>query len=86
MIVVTIELRSARTKKRKVLGSMLISNVGAGSANRFSYFYRLFKQRGEGRGEPFADGTVEDYPRDAYHAWELVRRILEHANEKSKIR
>lgn len=79
MILVKIELHSARTGKVTEIGRMKIINAGDGSTTRGNYVAQIMR-----RGTPnHVQKTVEifNYPRLSYTVWELVRRVL-HYNQK----
>lgn len=78
MIVVKIELHSAITGKITSLGQMQISNTGhltKKNPNRGDYAVELFRKGSTTKVQ--RKGLVQDYPRNSYTVWELVRRALE---------
>src|SRR5687767_6591261 len=80
MILVKIELHSARTGKITTLGQMRISNDGIASSHnpkRGDYIVELFRKGSTTKVQRKA--LVRDYPRLSYTVWELVRRSLEAA-------
>jgi hypothetical protein len=80
MLVVKIELHSARTGKVTELGRMQITNNGIESAHnpkRGEYNVELFRKGSTTKVQ--RKGLVRDYPRLSYTVWELVRRSLEAA-------
>jgi hypothetical protein len=80
MILVKIELHSARTGKVTELGRMQISNTGhltSHTPNRGDYIVELFRKGSTTKVQ--RKGLVRDYPRLSYTVWELVRRSLESA-------
>jgi hypothetical protein len=80
MILVKIELHSARTGQVTELGRMQITNNGIESAhnpNRGDYIVELFRKGSTTKVQ--RKGLVRDYPRLSYTVWELVRRSLEAA-------
>lgn len=76
MILVKIELHSARTGKVTELGRMQICNDGTSdSPKRGDYEVSLFRKGSTTKVQ--RKGLVHDYPRLSYTIWELVRRALE---------
>ena len=75
MIIVTVELHSAITQKKTLLGTCRIANDGGGSATLGNYD-AVFSG---GKGGPGKTGRVERYPRKAVAIWNLVRRACEAA-------
>ncbi len=78
MIVVRVELWSARTGEKTELARMHISNVG-GTTERGDYRADALRGRSEealSKGVVQRSGTVRDYPRLAIHIWNLVARAL----------
>lgn len=75
MIRVTVELLSARTGKRSVIGMMDICNRGNREFGhvRGDYDGRLYR-----RGKLIVSrvGKVENFPRKSYPIWRLVMRML----------
>lgn len=74
MILVRVELHSARTGKVTELGRMHISNVGTGTAERGNYRIEVMRKGSQDRVQ--RAGAVLGYPRLSYPVWELVRRAL----------
>lgn len=74
MIIVKVELHSARTGHVTELGRMHISNVGEGSETRGDYYVEVMRRGTTDKAQRL--GHVSDYPRKAYSVWELVRRAL----------
>lgn len=73
MIVVKLELWPLGSEEHMVpLGAMAIVNDGTGSERRGNYDIGIVGKTPIYKRE----ARVEDYPRKAYHAWELVRRAL----------
>jgi hypothetical protein len=70
----------------QLLGELLFDNDVWGTlttrGNRGTYRCRIFKKRRGGRKRQV---IVRDYPRLAYHPWELVRRALNIAKEEGKL-
>jgi hypothetical protein len=80
MILVKIELHSARTGKVTELGQMRITNNGIESAHnpkRGEYDVEIMRKGSTTKVQ--RKGLVRDYPRLSYTVWELVRRSLEAA-------
>lgn len=76
MIVVKIELHSARTGKVTPLGQMHISNTGhSHDPKRGDYDVEIFRKGSTTKVQ--RKGMVRDYPRLSYTVWELVKRALE---------
>ena len=73
MIVVKVELHSARTGKVSEIGRLLISNDGTGSPTRGNYVIQRLRR---GTQAVQKTGRVEDYPRQSYSVWELLKRAL----------
>jgi hypothetical protein len=73
VIVVTVELWSASTRKRSRLGAMTISNDGTGCAARGNYDCVVLRK---GNWTPTRTCHVNDYPRKSYPIWRLVLRAL----------
>ena len=81
MIVVTVELWSARTGEKTVLGQTTICNVG-GTEKRGNYAVRVGRKGQsleDGHLNPTREGRVEHYPRLGYSVWRLVIRALRSA-------
>jgi len=75
MIVVKIELWPTGFKaKKREIGRMHIINVGEPRLNRGDYDVRVMRRGTIDRVQ--RTGHVEDYPRQSYTVWELVRRAL----------
>lgn len=74
MIIVKIELHSARTGEISEIGRMHISNDGTGSATRGNYRAELMRRGTTHTAQRF--GTVTNFPRLAYSVWRLVLRAL----------
>lgn len=75
MILVKVELHSARTGKVTELGRMEISNVG-GSKDDVRASYRVELMRKGTTDHVQRRGVVENYPKLSYPIWELVKRAL----------
>jgi hypothetical protein len=78
MIVVRIEMHSARTGEVSELGYMTISNTGR-KVHKWDkrHDYDVEIMRKGSRDRVVRRSLVRDYPRLAYTVWELVRRGLE---------
>ncbi len=90
MIVVKVELHSAITGQVKLLGSMIIDNIG-GTTQRGDYRVRVGNKNNAAdlrriMTSPQRTGEVRDYPRLSYNVWRLVVRALLSAfpEEKAK--
>jgi len=84
MLIVTIELFSAATQSRKVIGRTLISNTGEGTKDRANYSVKVGNRRNALNprkiyDEPAREGFVENYPRTNLNVWRLVMRALNSA-------
>lgn len=84
MIRVTLEIVPSGVGDPQHLGTIEISNdIGRSletSGRRGNYTYRLWKkQRRNPNG--WCSGEIEDYPRLAYHSWNLIRQILNQVAE-----
>lgn len=77
MLVVRIELWSARTGARSELGVAVISNVG-GTATRGNYSVELHRtfERAKQRRPPYRAATFKDFPRKSLGAFDLLLRAL----------
>lgn len=77
MIVVRIELHSARLSTVKEIGRAYIFNDATGTARRGNYNAMVCRKSNLSKGgPPLRRGRVEDYPRRAYNVWRLVMRAL----------
>lgn len=80
MIVVKIELHSARTGSVTPLGRMVISNDGGSpNAARGDYTARVCRKGSTDFMKPLRTGHVKDWPRLSYNIWRLVLRSLQNA-------
>lgn len=81
MILVTIELLSARTKQRTLIGAMSIANDATGTGKNGNYNVSVFRKHANGgvTTDVLRTGRVENYPRLAYNVWRLVARALKSA-------
>lgn len=80
MIVVSVELWSARTGKKSLLGRSIIANTG-GTEKRGNYEVRVGNKKDADDVKriyhhPVREGKVENYPRLSYNVWRLVIRAL----------
>ena len=88
MIVVKVELHSARTGKVENIGELIIANDGRGSASRGNYdgwilrrggkgaLYNRFRDIIKGRRKAVRTGRVEDYAREENTIWYLIAKML----------
>lgn len=82
MIRITVELLSARTGKRSILGIMDISNDGENkNPKRGNYMGRVYNKRAAQEGNLNNSniqrvGNIKDFPRHSYVVWRLVLRML----------
>ncbi len=83
MIVVKIELWSARTGTQEEIGRMVIANVG-GDTRHADYAVGVCRKGNTatpnnivpGGPKPMRIGVVKNYPREAYNVWRLIMRAL----------
>jgi len=83
MLVLKLELHSARTGEIKEIGRTIIANVG-GTQERGDYICKVAKKREtfdnkNTWSKPLRIGEVKDYPRLSYNVWRLVIRALKSA-------
>lgn len=79
MIVVKVELHSARTGEISELGRMIIANDGTGTGKRGNYNVKVGRKGQTDRElwhKPQRTGEVKDYPRLSLNIWHLVVRAL----------
>ena len=79
MIVVRVELWSARTGEKTELARMEIANDGTGTRARRNYIARTLCGRSTAalnRRQRQREGTVKDWPSEAVHVWNLVSTAL----------
>jgi hypothetical protein len=79
MIVVRVELWSARTGERTELARMRIANDGEGSASLRNYDGATFQGRSKGmldREHVQRRGRLERFPSQRLHVWNLVAEML----------
>ena len=79
MIIITVQLFSARDKSMTELGRMMIANDGTGSEALGNYNVQTFRGRGMDAlnkmiGQRHA--KVSGFPRKSTHVWNLVARAL----------
>ena len=91
MLVVKVELHSARTGNVETLGVMLIDNVsghGQGADDpRADYRVRVGRKGStlvQAASSPLRTGEVWNYPRLRYNVWRLVSRALRSAFPEEK--
>lgn len=73
MIVVKVELHSARTGEVTEIGRMHISNVG-GTMKRRNYAVEVMRRGTHHRVQ--RRGEVHDHASESYPIWELVRKAI----------
>lgn len=79
MIVVRVELHSARGRGVTELARMEICNDETGSAERRNYMARTLRGRSTeqlDRRVVQRHGTLKDWPSEALHVWNLVAVLL----------
>jgi hypothetical protein len=79
MIVVRVELWSARTGDKTELARMEICNDGTGSTSRRNYIARTLRGRSTAqlnRRESQRQASVKQWPSDAVHIWNLIATAL----------
>lgn len=76
MILITVELVSARTGKREVLGKAEIYNDATGTPSRGNYVAKLYKRGENFGGSVWKAGRIEDFPRKRLLMWDLLFRVL----------
>jgi hypothetical protein len=79
MIVVRVELHSARTGQKTELARMEICNDDSGSAERRDYTARTLRGRSTAqldRRVVQRQGTLKNWPSEALHVWNLVAVLL----------
>jgi len=90
VIIITVELWSAVTHKKHVLGQAIIANDGTEtSAKLGSYDVKVARKSDVGDfpkiwRSPLRQGRVEKYPRLSYNIWRLVSRALRVAFPEEK--
>jgi hypothetical protein len=89
MLVVKVELHSARTGKVTLLGKMVIALSGVPEDPRRGH-YDVWVSRKANVNKPFNQhkplrtGEVLNYPRHSYNVWRLVSRALRSAFPEEK--
>lgn len=83
MLVLKLELHSARTGEVTEIGRTIIANVG-GDQDRGDYVCKVAKKRKTFNNKdtwfkPLRIGEVKNYPRMSYNVWRLVIRALKSA-------
>ena len=93
MLVIKIELWSARTGKQSEIGRMYIANDGDADDPKIGDYTAVVCRRGSEAVpkplDPYGPkatriGSVEAYPRLAYNVWRLVLRALRSAFPEEK--
>lgn len=80
MIVLKLELHSARTGKVTELGRTVIFNEGdSATPKRGNYGVAVCRKGSTDWRKPLRTGSVKDYPRLSYNVWRLVVRALRSA-------
>lgn len=83
MIVVRVELWSAITGRKTLLGQAVISNDGTGTLDRGNYDVRVGRKGQEDLGTVYAEpqrrGRVENFARNSKNIWYLLRQALQSA-------
>lgn len=72
MLVVKIELHSARTGEIKTLATGKIVNTGTGTPTQGNYRIELK----DALGRSWRQGSIEGFPRKKLLAWDLLARAL----------
>lgn len=80
MIVVSVDLHSAITGRKKNLGRVIIYNDGTGTIERGNYEAKAFKASSGltnwSKRKPIRGGQVKDHPRKFVSVWNLVAKAL----------
>ena len=80
MLVVTIDLHSARTGKKKNLGTIIIANDGTGTDTKGNYWGRAYRAGMNlsewSRKRPIRQTEVKGHPRMKFAVWHLVTEVL----------
>jgi len=77
MIVIKVELWPGGFEgRKKEIGRMLIDNDGTSHTPKRGHYRVRLMRKGSSRTVQ-RTARVEDYPRESYPVWELVRRALE---------
>lgn len=78
MIVIKVELWPGGAKARaREIRRMFIANDGTGHQKRGNYSIAIFRRGSKVKVQ--RRGRVENYPREAYSVWRLVRLAIEAA-------
>lgn len=83
MIIVRVELHSARTGEVTELARMHIANAGTGTPDRRNYDVRTLYGRGKAHldhGKVQRRDFVSDWPAQQIHVWNLVHEALSRMN------
>lgn len=80
MLVVKVELHSARDGRVEELARMIVYNDGKGTRTRGNYVAAVGR-KGQSNadilvGKPHKEARVENYPRLNLHVWNLIARAL----------
>lgn len=80
MIVITIEKFGAVSRKREILGQMIIGNEGTSDDPRRGNYRVRLGRKGQKLSDifekPLRQGQVLKYPRLSYSVWRLVARAI----------
>ncbi|OGT54679.1 MAG: hypothetical protein A3E01_10025 [Gammaproteobacteria bacterium RIFCSPHIGHO2_12_FULL_63_22] len=79
MIVVRVELWSARTGQKTELARMELANDETGTTQKRNYLVRTLRGRSTAalnRGQAQRNATVKEWPAEAVHVWNLVAVAL----------
>lgn len=79
MIVIRVELWSHKTGEKTELARMHITNTGDGTHNLHNYVGQTFRGRSVkalSRLHVARTTQMIDWPRDRYHVWSLVTKML----------
>jgi len=87
VIVIKIELHSARTSKVTELGSAIIDNINGRDGKRCDYRFRIVRKGQSvndvvtGKSKPTRTAIVEKWPRHQKTIWQMLRAVLNIAYE-----
>ena len=89
MIVVKIELHSARTKKITLLGQAIIDNIGTTPDGKKGDYRIRVGNKGKLELDQIAtgylrEGKIHEFPRLSYNVWRLIIRALKSAFPEEK--
>ncbi len=80
MLVITIDLHSAITGKKKNLGTIIIANDGTGSDTKGNYWGRAYRAgmtlSSWHTKRPIRTAEVKGHPRMRFSVWHLVTEML----------